>query len=309
MWKRSVRCSSCLAHSSHVLGFKWNAAVFIETDRRDRKQEREGRKGRRKEEKGGEEEKRWREKGGGEWIWDNREMEMSMTKAVSQNQAGWKCYKKSPPLHPPIPLFCKQRWAWHVPPDCPSGSENGLYGAKSPGKGYTRINGRSVNCSRLRSFFFFLLFSLLLCHLEPCWLQWRSAEGARRLDANNRHRWNRERLYWQKCSLHFVPSFFIWTMGRDGVREADNYWYLLPAIREGETERNRGRSSTPTLLIKNSLSAPCSLNKRQSHSHTEHTHEHKAKTVFTFSFLSSHFNKTITFGHMIAFYYIWFCIV
>lgn len=85
-------------------------------------------------------------------------------------------------------------------------------------------------------------------------------------------------------------NFFIWTMGRDGVREEDNYWYLLPAIREGKTERNRGRSSTPTLLIRIPLSAPCPLNERWSQNTHTSTRQRLCSPI---SFLSSYLNQTI----------------
>ena len=173
--RKLSNCSGCgrgvsaaplaLAHSSHVLGFKWNSAVFIQPDREELGLENRGGEGE-------EEEEERRGKGG--WMWDDREMEMSMTKAVSQNQAGWKCYKKSPTLRPPLFFFFQQHWARHAPPDCPSVSENALCGAKSPAKGCTGTNGRSIDRScELRLFFFFFFFFSLLRHLEPRLLQWR----------------------------------------------------------------------------------------------------------------------------------------
>lgn len=70
--------------------------------------------------------------------------------------------------------------------------------------------------------------------------------------------------------VHFALFEFL-HLGKDGAGEADNYWYLLPAIRERRRDVYRGGGSISTLLIRNSPSALCSLNKR-SHSLTEHAH-------------------------------------
>lgn len=117
MWKRSVRSSSCLAHSSHVLGFKWNSTVFIEPDR-----ERSARKT-------WAEERRGKDRGGGHkatgrWRW-------AWQKQWARTKQDENAIKR---VHPSTPYaaFFKQCWARHVPQDCPRGFENGLYGARSP---------------------------------------------------------------------------------------------------------------------------------------------------------------------------------
>lgn len=79
--------------------------------------------------------------------------------------------------------------------------------------------------------------------------------------------------------VHFALFEFL-HLGKDGAGEADNYWYLLPAIRERSRDMYRGRNSISTLLIRNSPSALCSLNKR-SHTVVPHT-THEWGRNFTF---------------------------
>lgn len=63
-------------------------------------------------------------------------------------------------------------------------------------------------------------------------------------------------------------SFFIWTMGRERSQRSRQLLIFAGSYQRGREEpreREReaeGRSSTPTLLIKKSLSAPRSLNKK-----------------------------------------------
>ena len=98
-------------------------------------------------------------------------------------------------------------------------------------QGYTRINGRRVTSSRLPRFFLF--FSPFSATKEPCWLQWGSAARSRRLDANN---W----LYRQKCFTLLCSSFFIWTMGRDGVREGRQITDICCQLSEGGRDGGGG---------------------------------------------------------------------
>lgn len=120
-------------------------------------------------------------------------------------------------------------------------------------------------------------------HLESCLPQQRSAQRARRLDTNNR----------QKHSLHFVrvSSFGQWLETESEKQTITDICCQLSE--RDETERSRGRSLTPTLLIKKSLSALCSLTKRRPHSRAEHTREYEAKhCVRHFLFPSSYSNQT-----------------
>ena len=168
---------------------------------------------------------------------------MSMTKAVSQNQAGWKCYKKSPTLHPPFFFFLSS--AGHdMHLQIVQVSLKMVYMVQRALQRGTQEQMEGAQTGLASSGYFLFFSSFLRRHLELRLLQWRSAERARRLGANNRRRWNGEgELYWQKCSLHFVrvSSFGQWA--ENGVREADNYWYLLAAIREGERGREAEREA------------------------------------------------------------------
>lgn len=244
--RKLSNCSGCgrgvsaaplaLAHSSHVLGFKWNSAVFIQPDREELGLENRGGEGE-------EEERRGEERGDGcettgRWRW-------AWQKAVSQNQAGWKCYKKSPTLRPPFSLFFfffKQRWARHAPPDCPSVSENGLCGAKSPAKGCTGTNGRSTDRSCELRLFFYIFFLSLLRHLEP---PSATMEEVQRGHANNRRRWNGEGGFTGR-NVHFTLFEFLHLDNGQRTESekqtiTDICWQLSERERGAERERERGR--------------------------------------------------------------------
>lgn len=104
-------------------------------------------------------------------------------------------------------------------------------------------------------------------------------------------------------------SFFIWTMGRERSQRSRQLLifagsYQRGRERERSRERGRGRSSTPTLLIKKSLSAPCSLNKKAGRTVEQNTHARQtlSSLIFCFVFLPiSYSNQTTAFGDATVF--------
>lgn len=124
-------------------------------------------------------------------------------------------------LSPPLSKKITTLLYAHGSPDSTSTSENGCKDAE---RHRARIYGKSTDNCRL------LGFSLLPFYPTRCGCyKRRTQRGQSSSTITN--------AFPSETLTSLCSTLFIWAKARDPVRGADNYWYLLPAIRMGAKHR------------------------------------------------------------------------